>query len=57
MYVMLKQSQIDLPLLIIGFLLAATLAAFFAGLFPYPFGIFILGFILLGRILQLRSMK
>jgi len=54
---MLKQSQIDLPLLIIGILLAATLAAFFAGLFPYPFGIFILGFILLGRILQLRSMK
>ena len=50
-------GHIDPGLLIIGVLLAATLLAFFAGLFPYPFGIFILGFALLGRILQLRGRK
>jgi len=52
-----EQTQIDAPLLIIGLLLAATLVAFFAGVFPYPFGFFILGVALLGRILQLRSRK
>jgi len=57
MYIMLKLAQIDFLLLIISILLAATLVAFYTGLFPYPFGLFILGFILLGRILQLRSMK
>jgi hypothetical protein len=49
------QAGIDAPLLIISLLLAATLIAFYAGLFPYPFGVFILGFALLGRILQLKS--
>ena len=48
-------TKIDMPLLIIAALLFATLAAFITGLFPYPFGVFILGFALLGRILQLRS--
>ena len=54
---MIKQNQVDFPLLIIGILLTATLAAFFTGLFPYPFGFIILGAALLGRILQLRSRK
>jgi hypothetical protein len=49
------QIKIDIPLLIIGVLLAATLVAFYTGLFPYPFGFFILGFAMLGRILQLIS--
>jgi hypothetical protein len=54
---MLRRNHIDIPLLIISVLLAATLAAFLTGLFPYPFGFLILGFALLGRTLQLRSMK
>jgi len=54
---MSEQAQIDTPLLIIGLLLAVTLAAFFADVLPYPFGFFILGFALFGRILQLRSRK
>jgi uncharacterized integral membrane protein len=33
----------------------ATLTAFFAELFPYPFGVVILGLALLGRVLQLRG--
>jgi dihydroxy-acid dehydratase len=54
---MLMPEHIDLVLLITGLLLAATLTAFFAGVFLYPFGFFILGFVMLGRILQLRSKK
>jgi len=41
----------------IGILLAATLVAFFAGLFPCPFGFVILGFAVPGRILQPGGMK
>jgi hypothetical protein len=52
---MAMQAGIDVPLLIISLLLAATLVAFYSGLFPYPFGVFILAFALLGRILQLKS--
>ena len=52
---MLNQIQIDFPLLVIIILLAATLAAFLYGLFPYPFGLIILGFALVARILQLQS--
>jgi dihydroxy-acid dehydratase len=51
------QLKIDILLLIIGLLLAGTLIAFYTGLFPYPFGVFILGFALLGRIFQLRSKR
>jgi dihydroxy-acid dehydratase len=51
------QTKIDIPLLIIGLLLAATLVAFFAGIFPYPFGFIILAFALAGRSLQLRSRR
>ena len=54
---MLKRTQVDIPLLITGILLAATVAAFLAGVFPYPFGFVILCFAVLGRILQLGGMK
>jgi len=54
---MLRRYHIDIPLLIISVLLAATLVAFFTGLLPYPFGFIILGFALLGRMLQLRSRR
>ena len=52
-----EQTQLDLPLLIIVSLLAATVIAFLMDVFPYPFGFFILCFALLGRILQLQSRK
>jgi len=52
-----ERTQIDMPLLIIGLLLSATLVAYLVDIFPYPFGFFILCFALLGRILQLRSRK
>ena len=54
---MWRQTQVDLPLLIILLLLTTTLSAFFTGLFPYPFGIIILAIALLGRLLQLQSRK
>ena len=54
---MFKSSRVDLPLMIIIVLLATTVTAFAAGYFPYPFGLFILGFALLGRVLQLRAGK
>ena len=50
-------ANIDIPLLIISLLLAATLLAFFTGLFPYPFGFIILVIAQAGRILQLRGRK
>lgn len=50
-----KHVQIDSLLLVIALLLTATLTAFFAGLFPYPFGVVILSLALLARVLQLRS--
>ena len=54
---MIRRSRIDIPMLIIAVLLLTTLLAFASGLFPYPFGMFILAFALLGRILQLRNGK
>ncbi|PYG02813.1 dihydroxy-acid dehydratase [Thioalkalivibrio sp. ALE21] len=45
----------DIPLLIIGLLLLATLAAFFAGVLPYPVGWIILGIAFIGRWLHLRT--
>ncbi len=54
---MSKSTRVDLPLLIIIVLLATTVTAFAAGYFPYPFGLFILGFALLGRVLQLKAGK
>jgi uncharacterized integral membrane protein len=53
----LKNFQTDFVLLGIALALAATLTAFLSGLFPYPFGLFILSAALLGRLLQLRSRK
>ena len=50
-------AQIDIPLLVIGLMLVATLAAFAVGIFPYPFGFFILGAIMLARYLQLKSRR
>jgi dihydroxy-acid dehydratase len=48
-------TRIDIPLLIIAILLGATLFAFAIGLFPYPFGLFILCILFLGRFLQLKA--
>ena len=45
----------DIPLLIIGALLIATLTAFFAGTLPYPIGWIILGAAFIGRLLYLKS--
>jgi dihydroxy-acid dehydratase len=45
----------DLPLVIIGVLLIASLTAFFTGLLPYPVGWIILGAAFVGRWLVLRS--
>jgi dihydroxy-acid dehydratase len=45
----------DLPLLIIGVLLIASLVAFFTGLMPYPIGWIILSVAFIGRWLFLRA--
>lgn len=45
----------DLLLLIIGLLLAATLIAFFSGILPYPFGWIVLGLLFTARLLHLRN--
>jgi hypothetical protein len=45
----------DIPLLVIGVLLVATLAAFFTGLLPYPIGWIILTAAFVGRWLFLRA--
>lgn len=45
----------DTPLLIIIGLLAATLVAFFSGLFPYPYGLIVLLALLVARLLAVRS--
>lgn len=46
--------HIDIPLLIIGALLVATLTAFFAGALPYPIGWIVLGAAFVGRLLYLK---
>jgi hypothetical protein len=45
----------DPVLLSLAGLLAASLTAFFLGLIPYPFGILVLGFLILGRVLYLKE--
>ena len=45
----------DRPLLIILLAMAGTLALFLAGIFPYPFGILVLGLMALGRVLMIRG--
>lgn len=45
----------DIPLLVIGILLVASLAAFFSGVLPYPIGWIILGVAFIARLLYLRG--
>ncbi len=45
----------DIPLLILGALLVATLTAFFTGILPYPIGWIILSAAVIGRLLYLKS--
>lgn len=45
----------DIPLLVIGALLLATLTAFFAGVLPYPIGWIILAIAFVARLLYLRG--
>lgn len=45
----------DPVLLILSGLLLATLIAFLAGFFPYPFGVLVLALLITARILHLRS--
>ena len=52
---MSRQTKLDFPLVVIGLLLLATLAAFLTGLFPYPYGFIILSLVLIGRIFQLQD--
>jgi dihydroxy-acid dehydratase len=40
----------DPPLLLLGALLAATIVAFVAGIFPYPFGWIVLSALLVARL-------
>ena len=46
---------LDRTVLILVVLLLATLAAFLAGLFPYPFGFLILTVFIVARVLYLRG--
>jgi len=45
----------DIPLLIIGALLIASLTAFFTGLLPYPIGWIILSAAFIGRLVFLKN--
>jgi len=54
---MFNKYQIDLPLLVIGALLTATLFAFFLGIFPYPFGIIVLTVFGIARVLSIQNKK
>lgn len=45
----------DIPLLVIGLLLAATLSAFLGGLIPYPYGVLVLLALLIARLLHLKG--
>ncbi len=45
----------DIPLLIIGALLIASLTAFFTGLLPYPIGWIILSAAFIGRLVFLKT--
>ena len=47
----------DRPLLIILLLLAGTLSAFAAGLFPYPFGVLVLSVLFAARLLVLAARR
>jgi hypothetical protein len=45
----------DPVLLVLVALLVATLTAFFAGLFPYPFGLLVLAVLISARLLRDRA--
>ncbi|WP_018871949.1 hypothetical protein [Thioalkalivibrio sp. ALJ16] len=45
----------DIPLLVIGTLLVASLTAFFSGILPYPIGWIILGIAFIARLLYLHG--
>jgi hypothetical protein len=45
----------DLPLLILGVLLIATITAFLLDIFPYPFGIIVLSAFFIARLLSLKN--
>ena len=47
--------KLDIPLVILGILLLATLVAFFSGVLPYPYGFIILSAAMALRALQLRN--
>ena len=47
----------DIPLLILLALLVATLTAFFAGVFAYPYGLIVLLAFLVARSLSLRRRR
>ena len=46
---------LDRILVVLIVLLLATLAAFFSGMLPYPFGFIILSIFIIARILYLRG--
>ncbi|WP_018140028.1 hypothetical protein [Thioalkalivibrio sp. ALJ7] len=48
-------TGMDMPLLILGALLVASLTAFFSGVLPYPIGWIILGVAFIGRLLYLTQ--
>jgi dihydroxy-acid dehydratase len=47
----------DMPLLIIGILLAGTITAFLLDIFPYPFGIIVLSAFFIVRLMTLKNTR
>jgi hypothetical protein len=45
----------DLLLVTLTVLLAASVTAFFLGFIPYPYGLLVLGFFIISRILYLKG--
>ena len=54
---MKNKFQLDWVLIVIVVLLIATLSAFLAGWFVYPFGLFILLLLFVARLLHLQTKK
>lgn len=50
-----KQMKLDLPLLIIGLLLIASVAAYATGRLSYPVGLLVLSLLFIGRLMQLAQ--
>lgn len=51
----LALKRMDIPLLVIGALLIASLTAFFSGVLPYPVGWIILGIAFIARLIYLSG--